>query len=906
MKCKNCGKDLNENAKFCRYCGTQVQKETMPPDEELEFLLCVKCGTKNSKKAKYCKICGVPIIDASDQKTEPIKKTANEHKIVRDEIKPAEKINVKEEPESTETYDKDAALNQGTANEYKIIKDEKKIPENNEIRFGKKNNKSKEKNMSLKNVKPKKPINKRLMRRSIALITAVVLIGTVLWQVLKQDTPDNPNHKEEISSSDETKYTYSPLVDITYSSAEMNTTGVKAVVSPDSPKVTLSGVTVDFGDYNIAESGTLEIAKLPVKSDSGAGIQAQAYNISLGDIEKFPAMVEITIPYDTQGLSEEEENYAISVGWYDENQNIWKILPSQVNSSSNTVTFKTDHFSPFAILKNTMTKGNTVFYYENNQYLGPNTPVLVDTGALKKYLNSIDSNSFDKLIRDKSVPTNELLSSGLGIFNDVMSGSDYAVALSQSSSLMKIVGSKFTALGAAALAYKVTDQWSRGVKTDKIIRDNAFSLLELAATGVVIATGSPFVTVCAAGIWIAGIVDNLTYDPEDIGVYLNYLERCYDYFNLQQATYMSSTGQCSYNIQLPGKRSNLRSGERFLTAKSDWGAVVSGIYYDDKKYPNLISSDVNKLLDSYSDVFWNVPRSDLLYWIDQSGLLPAGTYAKDLPWPTDPAEIQKYKDRCKIRNFDRLQPLFKAMAEKELRDLWMQYYAAAFQLADELNQTMVFEVNDPALKTTGFSKSKYANKVLYLNNNGLYGNDFYCKERHTDSNQIFTCTVYHYITAGMPNELMIFPEGADQYTLADQIIPFTPDLPKTIIELPEKISTIQFDNQETVYLKIPDMTYASVDQSFTIYYSNDYPDSTIEWDMGDGTQYSYPAKHDTNVGGNMLQTGIIHPFTSAGQFTVTVKWYTADKKLIGECKKTVVIEKVKLTYIDPGVIPEGD
>jgi hypothetical protein len=316
-----------------------------------------------------------------------------------------------------------------------------------------------------------------------------------------------------------------PFEGLTFTPKELAAPGETVEVSPDVPKETLLGVTVDFGEYNLDEARTLEIARLVDKTDSGAGIYAQSYKITLEDVKEFPAMVEITLPYDPAGLSTEEEEYAISVGWYDERDGGWKILPSEVDAAANTVTFKTDHFTTFSVLKNTLTKGNIVFYYKDNTYKGPNTPVLVDTGALKKVLTGLSSDSFEKLLRDKAVPTNEFTSSGFGFINTIASGGDYLMgfdnhirSLSSSvpSALATKVGAKFTVIGMAAVAYKVTDQWSRGVTTDKIVRDNAFNLLELAVGIGVIATGSPFLLTCAAGIWAVGIVDSMIYDPEDL------------------------------------------------------------------------------------------------------------------------------------------------------------------------------------------------------------------------------------------------------------------------------------------------------------------------------------------------------------------------------------------------------
>jgi hypothetical protein len=329
--------------------------------------------------------------------------------------------------------------------------------------------------------------------------------------------------------------------------------------------------------------------------------------------------------------------------------------------------------------------------------------------------------------------------------------------------------------------------------------------------------------------------------PGGFDQYLNYLEKSYDYFNRDHITYQSSTGQCSYKPFLPGSSSSLRSGERMLTAKRDWGAVVSSIYYKNKQYPNLIKPDVNQLVANYSDVFWTAPRADILFWIDESGILPAGTLAKDLPWPTDAAGIQKYKDRCQARTHERLQPLYKAMAEKELRDLWTTFYTSAFELANAFNETLTFEVKDPALEKDGFAKSSYANNVLHLKTNGNYAfEDFICAERHGNSNQVFTCNVYHYITAGMPTELSIYPPGADIYTLVDQQVSFVADTPLTVISLPSKdgiigtwklfvgvdekgnmLDPVERLGQNTIYTFDSDGTFTGT------YHISEFPDTTF-------------------------------------------------------------------------------
>ena len=648
---------------------------------------------------------------------------------------------------------------------------------------------------------------KRPKRKKLFSAIALVLVISVFWLAIKpylfKGTPTNINTGGGSFSNEKPP---SSLDGISFTEEELGIRGETIPVSGESPVANIGGVTIDFGEYNLDEEEILEVAKLPYKYNERSGVEAEAYNLSLGNIEEFPALVKVTLPYNPEGLSPEEEEYAISIGYYDKDGD-WKILPSEVDTVSKTVTFKTDHFSPFGVLKNKLSKGNKVFYYEDNKYLGVNTPILVDTGALKKALNEISTESFDRLIQEKTVPTNGFLSTGLDLMNNIAAGGDYSISLgtaltvvgSRIACIGSKIGNKFVALGAILVSYKVIDQWCRGVTVYNIIRDNAFSILELVVLGAAIAYSSSILLVCGAGIWIAGLVDSSYRESDNPHEYISDIERIYDAFNREHITYLENENRCTYYLPLPGERKNFHPGERSMSTKKAWSVVVNNIHMANKEYPNLIQPKVNHLLGSYSDVFWNVPRSSILYWIDENNLAPKDKMAKDIEWP-DEATIENYKKRNIQRMHDRLHPLYKMMAEKQLADLWTDLYTTTFELAEELNQTMTIEVKDPLLKEPGFAKSIYTSKGLYLMNNGVYKNDFYCKERHLDSDRVFTCNVYHYITADIPSELIILAAGEDidtaleyekyqiegDYPGIEDRISFEADIPLTVIPLAER------------------------------------------------------------------------------------------------------------------------
>lgn len=54
MNCKKCGRPVNEGAKFCRKCGSEIVFES----ESIEGNTCPKCGNSLEENASFCNNCG--------------------------------------------------------------------------------------------------------------------------------------------------------------------------------------------------------------------------------------------------------------------------------------------------------------------------------------------------------------------------------------------------------------------------------------------------------------------------------------------------------------------------------------------------------------------------------------------------------------------------------------------------------------------------------------------------------------------------------------------------------------------------------------------------------------------------------------------------------------------------------
>ena len=61
MKCRNCGAENQEGAKFCSSCGSKLEEEVLETQEvkvEPGQVKCRICGHINTTEDTYCKLCG--------------------------------------------------------------------------------------------------------------------------------------------------------------------------------------------------------------------------------------------------------------------------------------------------------------------------------------------------------------------------------------------------------------------------------------------------------------------------------------------------------------------------------------------------------------------------------------------------------------------------------------------------------------------------------------------------------------------------------------------------------------------------------------------------------------------------------------------------------------------------------
>ncbi len=67
MKCNQCGKEINNTAKFCRFCGQMVANKVASPNVEKDTeKKCQNCAKMVSSIAKFCRFCGNALNEVDD------------------------------------------------------------------------------------------------------------------------------------------------------------------------------------------------------------------------------------------------------------------------------------------------------------------------------------------------------------------------------------------------------------------------------------------------------------------------------------------------------------------------------------------------------------------------------------------------------------------------------------------------------------------------------------------------------------------------------------------------------------------------------------------------------------------------------------------------------------------------
>jgi hypothetical protein len=599
---------------------------------------------------------------------------------------------------------------------------------------------------------------------AVVLLLQTIVVGMYGWPGFavgglssRNDisTMENGQSSEETDNWEAAKPTGLSNIEITKSDYDVKPVTVN--VGPENTVAKSGGITVDFGDFNLAEEGVLEIKDLGVKEDNENGFSAQCYDFSLGDVNEFPTYVSITLPY------KKTENAAdrLFVQYYNDSTGTWELLYSKLDEANGTITFYTDHFSTYALFD--------YFDYEKGYNSGPLSKVVFSSAMLDEMIEKSrgDQELFFSMLRENTVVDSGLINIGidsLGLANNLTSASDYTVQLLSSAGLISeelsnALGKSFGMIGAGLTAVKVGLSWYQSGDVTEALKKNKYDLIELGLGTAGGTLGAAPLTVAAAGVWLVGIMDDEIRNIQNNG-YENGIQHAYQEFTWNYVSYSKIAGE--FGCYLP----NSMPARAFIDEMKDavivnegntWAKLLEQEVIRNRNNPEKMFKSIEKLLDDYANVFWKLKPN--------SRKMIAEDIHRAHAWQEPGAqEKAKYKEELKAVLRYRLRKLFACIYERLILDAKQKLLWEIQAFEKQMNTVTEFSVYtvDEEGKEIPLSKTEYKDYIAAFAKSASDKPAIWSWKPGSEDNGKFRCTLYNYITIGTPSCIKFYKTWEDQ------------------------------------------------------------------------------------------------------------------------------------------------
>ena len=623
----------------------------------------------------------------------------------------------------------------------------------------------------IKTVKKKK---KGIFVKAVALLLLIVISVNIINLILDKPykTGSNSNNNTAGENRNVSEYVIS---DIKITDDDLNTPPQSVFVGPDESEINIENLHINFTSYNLEGTKEVSVKKLNQKSDDKKGFIIQAYDFSIEGISEFNVPVYIEMPYYPIIEDNLYEENTIFVQYYNKNESKWEMIPSWINAETNTVAILTNHFSTFGIFQDDnfedAKKIAHLFQYLG-KYKGPTTPVYTTGAIIERYYQFVDEKIFQTYIDYKTVPANDFASSFLNVMNHGSSSGEYFL-YAASPELYKTGIDGFSIAGKLFVFSKIAYQWYNGAATPDIILDNIFDLSEIAIASAGTLFAAPELTVIAAGVWLSG----LTYDVGTTAYeYLSENEPVYSTYRFLSENgsiyYLPNEEICVYWREIQDKSySNYNkdlnaSNSIKLYGEYGWAEAFNAIQKKYKENPIEMTKALERLLESYLDVFWYYydwgAISDYLN-SEETGIIFKSKLYDEWQWPAE-NEIQQYKANYRQKMKEYLRPVMKAMAQKSMLELNELTLKKVAELWDFVNMNIDFQIVDEDIKAGEFFPSSPLSDMTIqlskLSDKAIPG-EWICNERREKSNSVFSCNIYAYIKAGCPTNIEFYDKNTE-------------------------------------------------------------------------------------------------------------------------------------------------
>ena len=465
--------------------------------------------------------------------------------------------------------------------------------------------------------------------------------------------------------------------------------------------------TIDFG-YELDDE-VLTIVEVTPEEIQDIRIYAYDFNLTSGQPL---GTVEIIIPYDDEGLDQEEEEGSVTAKYLNEETNDWEDVFYAVDAEKNEVKILTNHLSTYAVFVITNPDKRNAYVSEIHNYnicMDQDTALRILTlyGERKVGWEAEVFNATTEALNSKTMFGISAVST-LGTL-----GGAYDSLIS------KNLNNFVTNLGvAAACAQLVNNSYNYGFTSKDSAVTAAKSTLNIAA-----AYGTPAIQIAYVGV---GIID----------------------IALTEVTTFANANKYKSTKNMYDAYYNRPENKRDIAA---WVKLFEKIYKDNKANPIETIRLMKKEIDDYVVRYWEVAESDYESWIDSYD--KNGSLAK-YPWPTK-------KDRENISNIHKknlysyLESTFNVMSKNMYLDLLTERAKQHENLKNYYNQEFTITLKENVKKEATYA-NYYARFISVSQSADI--NSWTFKLDEEGSGKI-TFTLLGHQNAGFPTEIALYKDG---------------------------------------------------------------------------------------------------------------------------------------------------
>lgn len=507
-------------------------------------------------------------------------------------------------------------------------------------------------------------------------------------------------------------------------------------VSEELHSASAYGVTIDFGEYGLAEQKTLEARKLPEKKDNKNGVKLTAYDFSMGDKVDFEDVITITIPYDGKYVEAGAEGECVGAKYYNQSTEEWEGVYYELDVPNEQVIIYTTHLSTYGVFQ--VKNENTRKAYITDVYASAS---LLNTGKSFEVLKELANNGR---------PGTAAFEAGFETINSVIGNTGTAVTAitlggQYEGALAETLGSGTQHLGLALAAVQTCYDFTYKFSNDQEKLGTLSNLVKNIANNAVGYFGSAALQVGFAGVAVFDLILS-TVQSDMVELKLENIGDVYQYYN---------------DIEAP-------------RSTKEWRKIFINIMKENADDPDEARRLIEAEIDSFCQRFWEL---DYLKVKEIAGVSGKKYSFDEREWTKDREVLtQQYKDYLMSRLQAPLTSARKYLLARAMEQAQKEFEKQLRILQAELNKNVKVEIIEQPEKEGEYKYSGYTIRFAPLSEKANVKN--WTGKMPGDGTMQTSFTIIGHMQSGAPNKVELYAPGENSPELS---VPFKVSYPKTTI-----------------------------------------------------------------------------------------------------------------------------